>query len=223
VQRILIVDDDKSMRGLLRLRLSDTYEIIETGDPEEALGLSLEHKPDAILLDLMMPKFNGFELVQSLHNLSYTAQIPLFVITGESAEAYNEQCANLGARCVFQKPIDFKNLKTRLASELQAKRPERRAHVRVQMRVNLKLRGVDSSGHDFEEAAVTENVSAAGFLCMVPKQLIKDTEVQVFLVSGGETLVGRAKAVRRESTTTPWPLYGFQFVDMPQNWVLRDV
>jgi CheY-like chemotaxis protein len=107
MQRILIVDDDKAMRGLLRLRLSDTYEIIETGDPEEALGLSLEHKPDAILLDLMMPKFTGFELVQSLHNLSYTAQIPLFVITGESAEAYNEHCANLGARCVFQKPIDF--------------------------------------------------------------------------------------------------------------------
>ena len=36
-KKILIVDDDKAMRGLLRLRLSDTYEIIETGDPEEAL------------------------------------------------------------------------------------------------------------------------------------------------------------------------------------------
>jgi response regulator RpfG family c-di-GMP phosphodiesterase len=221
MQRILIVDDDKAMRGLLRLRLSDTYEIIETGNPEEALGLSLEHKPDAILLDLMMPKFTGFELVQSLHNLSYTAQIPLFVITGESAEAYNEHCANLGARCVFQKPIDFKNLKTRLASELEAKRPERRAHVRVQMKVPLKLRGVDAGGASFEESTVTENVSAGGFLCTATKQLVKDAVVEVFLVSSGETLVGRAKAVRREGAAAPWPRYGFQFVDKPENWVLR--
>jgi DNA-binding response OmpR family regulator len=221
MQRILIVDDDKAMRGLLRLRLSDTYEIIETGDPEEALGLSLEHKPDAILLDLMMPKFTGFELVQSLHNLSYTAQIPLFVITGESAEAYNEHCANLGARCVFQKPIDFKNLKTRLASELETKRPERRAHVRVQMKVPLKLRGVDAGGAPFEESTVTENVSAGGFLATATKQLIKDAMVEVFLVSGSETFVGRAKAVRREGQAAPWPRYGFQFVDKPDNWVLR--
>ena len=128
--KLLIVDDDEAMLRLYRVRLSDRWEIIQTSEPEQALALALEHKPQAILLDLMMPKFTGFELVQSLHNLSYTAQIPLFVITGESAEAYNEHCANLGARCVFQKPIDFKNLKTRLASELEAKRPERRQHVR---------------------------------------------------------------------------------------------
>jgi len=41
------------------------YEVIDTQDPEQALGLALEHKPDAILLDLMMPKFSGFELCQS--------------------------------------------------------------------------------------------------------------------------------------------------------------
>ena len=47
-----------------------------------ALGLVLEHKPDAVLLDLVMPKVSGFELCQSLRSLSYTARIPVFVITG---------------------------------------------------------------------------------------------------------------------------------------------
>jgi DNA-binding response OmpR family regulator len=52
--------------------LSEGYEVIDTVDPEQALGLALEHKPDAILLDLMMPKFSGFELCQSFCSLSYT-------------------------------------------------------------------------------------------------------------------------------------------------------
>jgi len=77
VQRILIVDDDEAMRGLLRARLSDSYEIIDTANPEQALGLALEHKPEAIFLDLMMPKFSGFELCQSLRSVSYTSRIPI--------------------------------------------------------------------------------------------------------------------------------------------------
>ena len=80
--KILIVDDDQSMRRLLRMRLADAYEIIDTGEPEQALSLALEHRPDAIFLDLMMPKYSGFELCQSLRSLSYTCHIPIFVITG---------------------------------------------------------------------------------------------------------------------------------------------
>ncbi|MGC2332406.1 MAG: response regulator, partial [Candidatus Acidiferrales bacterium] len=60
--KILIVDDDADMRNLHKMRLNDSYEILETEDPEEALGLALEHKPAAILLDLMMPRLSGFEL-----------------------------------------------------------------------------------------------------------------------------------------------------------------
>jgi DNA-binding response OmpR family regulator len=62
VKRLLIVDDDDAMRRLLRLNLSDSYEIIDTGKPEEALALTMEHKPDAILLDLLMPKISGIDL-----------------------------------------------------------------------------------------------------------------------------------------------------------------
>lgn len=61
--KILIVDGDQSMRQLLRLRLADTYEIIDTGEPEQALSLALEHRPEAIFLDLMMPKHSGFQQV----------------------------------------------------------------------------------------------------------------------------------------------------------------
>src|ERR1700736_85880 len=119
--KVLIVDDDEALRMMMKMRLSDVYEVIDTGSPEQALGLALQHKPDAILLDLMMPDCSGFELCQSLHSLSYTARIPIFVVTGESAAKYRDYMSNLGAAGYFEKPIDFAKLKSRLATELQAK------------------------------------------------------------------------------------------------------
>ena len=85
MEKILIVDDDDAMRGLLKARLSDKYETIDTGNPVLALELALRHRPQAILLDLMMPDCSGFELCQSFHNLSYTGRIPIFIVTGQSA------------------------------------------------------------------------------------------------------------------------------------------
>jgi CheY-like chemotaxis protein len=220
--KVLIVDDDESVRGLLRMRLSDGYEIVETGDPEQALAMALEHKPDAILLDLMMPGFSGFELCQTFHTLSYTARIPIFVITGEAGAKYKEHCESLGARAYFQKPVDFAALKIALGEELKGKQPERRAHKRLQMRVILKLRGTDANGKKFEESTTTENVSAVGFLCGCSAPLIKSTSVEVFTTSGGEErFAGHARVMRRESPGSPWQRYGFQFADTTADWVLQ--
>ncbi len=221
--KILIVDDDEAVRGLLRMRLSGAYQIVETGDPEEALGLALEHKPDAILLDLMMPGFSGFELCQSLHSLSYTSRIPIFVITGEAGTKYKEHCESLGAKGYFHKPVDFAALKAALAEELKGKQPERRAHKRVQMRVLLKLRGSDPQGRQFDESTTTDNVSAGGFLCSCAASLVKGTPVDVFLTSGGaERHAGRAKVVCKEPTGSALSRYGFQFVETTSDWVLQD-
>jgi DNA-binding response OmpR family regulator len=220
--KILIVDDDEAVRGLLRVRLSDAYQIVETGDPEQALGLALEHKPDAILLDLMMPGFSGFELCQSFHTLSYTSRIPIFVITGEAGTKYKEHCESLGAKGYFHKPVDFDALRTALSEELKGKQPERRAHKRVQMRVILKLHGTDANGKEFDESTTTDNVSAGGFLCNSAATLVKGAQVNVFLKSGGiDRHAGRAHVVRKESTGTAWNRYGFQFDETTSDWVLQ--
>lgn len=221
--KILVVDDDESVRKLLQMRLSDAYEVVDTGDPEQAVALALEHKPDAILMDLMMPGFSGFELCQSLHNLSYTSRIPIFVVTGEGGAKYREHCASLGAKGYFQKPIDFATLKATLGAELQAKQPERRKHKRVQMRVLLKLRGTDSDGKTFEQSTTTDNVSAGGFLAICTASLVKGTPIEVFLTVGGqERYAGRAQAVRKESSGSPWQRYGFEFLETTSDWVLQD-
>src|SRR5438874_518255 len=72
---LLVVDDDEAMRRLIRLSLADSYKVIGTGEPEHALALALEHKPDAILLDLRMPKYSGFELCQTFTSFSSAQMI----------------------------------------------------------------------------------------------------------------------------------------------------
>jgi CheY-like chemotaxis protein len=98
--KLLIADDDEAMRRLLKLRLSANYEIIETGH-EQAMELASPPKPDAILMDLMMPQFSGFELCQSIHALNYTARIPIFVVMVVGREI-QEHCQHLGALDFFQ-------------------------------------------------------------------------------------------------------------------------
>ncbi len=219
--KLLIVDDDADMRNLHKMRLADAYETLDTEDPEEALSLALEHKPAAILLDLMMPRLSGFELCHTLHSLSYTSRIPIIVITGESAAKYKQHCESLGASAFFEKPVDYKALKAKLSEELRKKQPERRAHVRLKMRIIIKLRGTDTNGKKFELSTVTENASPGGFLCACSASLKKGDMVEVYVVGDTERLAGKAKTIRVEAQGAPWQRYGFQLVEITSDWPLQ--
>lgn len=223
MKKLLIIDDDPALRGMMRMRLSDTFEVIDTEDPEQALALALEKKPDAVLLDLMMPKFSGFELCQSFRALTYTSYLPIFVISGQSDAKYKEHCDQLGAAGYFEKPIDFKKLKERLTTELEHNRPERRSEVRVRMRVPLRVKGIDANGKTFEELAETENVSTNGFLCSCAQPLTQGTILEVFVAGGGkERFAGKARVVRKEAGGAPWQRYGCLFVEKTKDWVLHE-
>lgn len=221
MNKLLVVDDDDSMRNLLRAHLAGSYEVIDTGDPEQAMALALEHKPDAVLLDLMISRFSGIEICQSLRSVSYTSRIPVFIITAKGGAEAKEHCKNLGAAGYFEKPVDFQDIERRVWEELQTRHPERRGSVRVRMRIPIRLRGTDAVGNIFEEPASTENVSAGGFLCNCAVTLAKGAIVEVFLTSGTERFVGRARMVRKESPTAACQRYGFHFAERNADWVLQ--
>jgi CheY-like chemotaxis protein len=221
MSKLLIVDDDPALLQLYRTRLAGLYEIIDTTDAEEAVALTLEHKPDAIMLDLMMPKFTGFELCNNLHALSYTSGIPIFVVSGESGAQFKQQCEHLGAKAYFEKPVDFAALKLALQTALLKKQPERRDFPRVRLRVPLKLRGTDAGGKPFEESLVTENVSARGFLCQCSASLVNGLKIEVFLTGEQERRAGTAQVVRAESIGAQLRRYGFQFVEQTPEWIFH--
>lgn len=221
MDKLLIVDDEEPMRRLLRMNLSDKYEIFDTGDPEQALALAMQNKPDAILLDLRMPKFSGFELCRTFNSLTSTQLIPLVVVTGEAGATTKSLCKDLGAKAYFEKPINFDALRSSLATLLQAKRPERRGEIRVRLRIGLKLKGCDANGKAFAELTTTENVGLTSFLCGCTAPLKKECVVDVFLGGGGDEPVGRARVVRAEATDTPYPRYAFRFIEKVGRWVLQ--
>jgi len=223
MQKLLIVDDDEAMRRVLKIRLSANYEVIETGQPAQAVELALAHKPVAILMDLMMNDLSGFELCRGLRDLSYTARIPIFIVSGESEGRCREHCERLGALDYFQKPVDFTRLQARLVEELQKQVPERRSSARVRMRVMLRLQGLDLSGHRFDELTTTDNVSVDGFLCQFAASMVQNSIVEVFVRSGDgkENYAGSARVVRRVDLDTPWQKYGFHFQSKTSHWVLQ--
>src|SRR5260370_42077761 len=109
--KLVIVDDDEALRRLMCLELRDAYEIIDSGEPEQGLALALEHRPDAILLDLRMSKYSGYELLQTFTSFSRTQMIPVIIVSGEAGGQTKEHCKQLGAAGYFEKPIDFDALR----------------------------------------------------------------------------------------------------------------
>jgi DNA-binding response OmpR family regulator len=221
MKRMLLVEDDLAMRKLIKQRLGDSFEIVDTGDPTEALGLALESKPDCILLDLMMPRFSGLELCQTLSSVSHTQQIPIFVITGKSAADHREYCLNLGARDFFEKPLDFENVKAKVLASLTKSHAERRSEPRIRLKVILKIVGVTKDRKEFELLTATDDVSINGFQCRCAIPLEEETIVDVYLVSrNGESLVGQAQLRHVQWPGLAWQACGFRLVEKYGAWVL---
>jgi CheY-like chemotaxis protein len=221
MDKLLIVDDEQAMRRLLRINLEDRYEIVDTGDPEQALALAMQSKPKAILLDLRMPDYSGFELCRTFKSMSSTQLIPLVIISGEAGATTKLFCKELGATAYFEKPVDFDALRAGLSKVLYAAQPERRSEVRIRLRVMLKLRGTDINGEPFEEISATENVSQSGFLCACKAALKEDSTVEVYLASREGKFFGKARVVWSDGCDTPFPRHGFQFVDKSGDWILQ--
>lgn len=218
--KLLIVDDDDALRRLMRIELSDDYEVIDSGHPEEGLALALEHKPDAILIDLRMPKYSGYELCQTFTSFSRTQNVPVLIVSGEAGAQTKEHCKQLGAVGYFEKPIDFDALRNGLAQVIKSHRYVPRSEVRVRLRVPLKLRGADSSGNIVEEVATTENVSVSGFLCSCVTDFPTSSILEVYMTSYADAYVGKAQVVHVDNRAG-LRQHGCRFIERKGKWVLE--
>ena len=98
MNKILIADDETYIRELLLTTLSDTgYKILTAKDGEEALKIAREEKPDLILLDIMMPKMNGYDVCKKIKTSPETKSIKVIMLTALSGKADKEKGLMAGA------------------------------------------------------------------------------------------------------------------------------
>jgi two-component system, OmpR family, phosphate regulon response regulator PhoB len=106
MRTLLIAEDEEGIRALVKMTLArNEYEILEAVDGEEALALAREHRPELILLDVMMPGLSGFEVCRALKDDPITAQATVVMLSARTQEADREQGMASGADDYFTKPF----------------------------------------------------------------------------------------------------------------------
>ncbi|MDQ4030090.1 MAG: response regulator [Actinomycetota bacterium] len=108
---VLIVDDDAGLRGFVRASLElDGYTVREAGSAEEGLAALEEEPPDLILLDVMMPKVDGWEMLRRVQERHGVGSIPVLMFSGKVDEGEAQEAAARGARGFIGKPFDPQQL-----------------------------------------------------------------------------------------------------------------
>jgi class 3 adenylate cyclase len=120
--RILIVDDNETNRDILMTRLEKHgYELLQAADGEEALASAIAHLPDLILLDVEMPKLDGFEVCRRLKSDASLPFIPIILCTARAASQDVVTGLDAGADEYLTKPLDQQALVARVRSVLRIK------------------------------------------------------------------------------------------------------
>jgi DNA-binding response OmpR family regulator len=117
---VLVADDEEDIRMLVTFRLKRAgYDVLEASDGEQALRLATEGSPDVAVLDVMMPKLSGFEVLGELRSNAATSELPVILLTARAQPADVERGLAAGADDYVTKPFSPEELRGRVASLLE--------------------------------------------------------------------------------------------------------
>lgn len=106
-KKILVVDDEPHIVNLVRLTLSgEKYEVYSAYSGQEALRLAQQIRPDLILLDIMMPNMDGYQVCEELRKDKRTANVPIMILSAKSQLVDKFKSINVGADDYVVKPFD---------------------------------------------------------------------------------------------------------------------
>jgi DNA-binding response OmpR family regulator len=108
--KILIIDDDLDLCLGLRIRLQPNYDTNFANDAGTGLSMAFAEMPDVIIIDIGLPDYDGYFLLQSLSDVPGLADVPVIVLTARDRSTDEWRCREAGAKRFFQKPIDNRTL-----------------------------------------------------------------------------------------------------------------
>jgi DNA-binding response OmpR family regulator len=113
--KILVAEDSSTVRRLVAARLTaDGYDVVEAVDGEQALLLARSERPDLIVLDKVMPKLDGFEVVRALRGDPATQDVPIVMLTERTSEDDVLGGLDLGVEEYMSKPFSPRELALRV-------------------------------------------------------------------------------------------------------------
>jgi DNA-binding response OmpR family regulator len=116
---VLAADDDEDILELIAFRLEHSgYTVLQARDGQEALDLARTAKPDLAVLDVMMPKMDGFEVTRRLREDDATTRIPIILLTARTQEADVQRGFDAGADDYIRKPFSPQELRARVQAIL---------------------------------------------------------------------------------------------------------
>ena len=122
-KKILIVDDNQDSRELVAKVLKNKgYQTTEVADGEEALERAVSEKPDLILLDISIPKIDGYEVARRLKSQEEFRDIPIIALTAHAMKGNREKVIVEGFEGYISKPIDVRKFPEQVRSYLRGKR-----------------------------------------------------------------------------------------------------
>jgi DNA-binding response OmpR family regulator len=108
--RLLMVDDDPELIQMLDLALRDQFEVTTASNGFEAIERMVTYQPDLMLIDVMMPKMNGYQLLQSIRRNAYFTTMPVVVLTAKASPKDKDYALKLGATDFMSKPFRMEEL-----------------------------------------------------------------------------------------------------------------
>ena len=124
--KILVVDDEADLVSVLRFGLEvEGFEVISASDGEQGLSLAREVQPALVLLDLMLPKLDGYKVCRALKFDERYRTMPIFILSARSGDEDRRLALEMGADAFITKPYEMKGLVARIRARLQL--PPKRA------------------------------------------------------------------------------------------------
>jgi len=110
-KKVLIVDDEEPIRQLVSNILAKDYTVLVAIDGEEAINMARRQKPDLILMDILMPKVDGFTACSTINQDPATRDIPVVMLTGIDYELNKKLSREIGAQGYITKPFSPEDLR----------------------------------------------------------------------------------------------------------------
>lgn len=119
-RKILIVDDSEINRSLLSDMLSNEFDIIEAENGMEASAIlhNQEHEISVMLLDIVMPVMDGFELLEVMNKNGWIKSVPVIIISAETVPSYMDKAYDLGVLDYISRPFDERVVQRRVTSTI---------------------------------------------------------------------------------------------------------